>query len=143
MPDVEQLTEVLTAQLMTTLQAPLIEIAACFENNQDDEGIWDACNITEAIFPILERLGVIHRCEACDFDFAWTPGAGEAGPGNCPQWDSHSCEGGCGNTNDECTCENCSHCGYYDCECPQCENCEESIHECGCSETDRMWPANA
>ena len=137
MPDVGQLTEVLTAQLITTLQAPLIEIASCFQNNQedDDDGdwSWDAISITEAIFPILERLGVIHRCEECGYDFAWantTP----PGSGDCPNWDGHSCEGGCGNSNDECTC---------DCECPVCENCEYVTSECTCTEAERIWPANA
>jgi hypothetical protein len=144
MTDINQLTEVLSAQLTTVVQAPLIEIAACFQEGQDDDGdySWNPDNIVEAIYPILARLGVIKRCEECNYDFAW---ANTTPPetGDCPNWDSHSCSGGCGNTNDECSCDCCDVCGYYDCECPQCENCEERTRDCTCTEAEKMWPADA
>jgi hypothetical protein len=141
MPDIHtQLAEQLSAQLVTTMQGPLIEIAQCFENNQDSDGSWESCDITEAIWEILARLGVGKRCETCHFDFAWG-GTDEPADWQCPNWGNHDCE--CGNIKDECTCEECSECGNIDCTCPICENCEYITSECTCVEAERIWPANA
>jgi hypothetical protein len=142
MPDqTQQLADLLTAQLMTTIQSPLLEIASCFQNAQDDDGSWDNCTITENVYEVLARLGVIKRCAECDFDFAWGAKA-EPELWHCPNLDNHKCSG-CEQLNCECTCDQCGNCGYNDCECPACENCEYSIYDCSCSEADKIWPANA
>lgn len=144
MPDINELTEALSGQMATLVQAPLLRIAAVYENNQRDDGdwSWEAASIVEAVHDILEELGVIGRCPVCSYDFA-RAAPGSAGAEECPMWDRHTCSGGCGNTNDECTCDCCSECGYYDCECPRCGRCEERLDDCSCEDELKQWPADA
>src|SRR4051794_40428096 len=98
MPDIKQLTEALTGQVLTLFQAQLLRIASVYENNQDDDGdwSWDSNNIVEGVHTILEELGVIARCPVCQYDWAnSSPGAVSAD--SCPEWNRHLCSGGCGN----------------------------------------------
>jgi hypothetical protein len=144
MPDINQLTEALSGQMATLVQSQLLRIAAVYENCQEDDGdwSWDSNSIVEEVHTILEELGVIARCPVCQYDFACaSPGAISAD--SCPQWDRHACSGGCGESNDECTCSCCDACGCYDCECPRCGMCEERTSDCQCEDEVKLWPVDA
>jgi len=117
---------------MMTREELIDKITDLFVDGSDDDGSWDSDTITEVVMALLVREGS-DRLAQCGHCSTWYP---ISMYGDCPYYDSHPCGGGCGNTNEECTCEDCPDCHIYyeDCECPRCQSCGEKRGECACEE---------
>jgi hypothetical protein len=111
------------------------KIVDLFIDNSDSDGSWDSCAITEAVMDLL-RVEGIDRLAQCDHCSTWFP---IHVYDDCPYWDSHPCGGGCGETNENCTCDCCNECGYYDCECPKCTKCGLIQGECQHPEEEAVF----
>jgi hypothetical protein len=122
---------------MMTRDELIDKITELYIDNSDSDGSWEACDITEAVMALLvaegrDRLG---QCQVSDCQ-TWFP---INVYDDCPYWDSHLCTGGCGETNENCTCGCCTNCGYYECECSRCTKCSEVRGECQCPEEEAVF----
>lgn len=120
---------------MMTREELIDNVLQAYIDHSDAEGQWDACSITEAVMELIVRDGGdrITKCPQCSTNYPWSM------YDDCPYWDNHQCSGGCGETNENCTCENCDECGYYECECPHCIRCDCKRSECECPEEDAVF----
>jgi len=116
----------------------IIKIADLFIDNSDSDGSWEPYDITEAVMSLIASEGnqgqqLLGQCGHCS---TWYP---YRSWDSCPYWDSHPCDGGCGETNENCTCDCCEYCGCYECECPRCRKCGEVRADCGCPEEEAVF----
>lgn len=121
--------------MVMTREEIVDKIGAIFIDQSDDDGSWNSCEITEAVMSLLTSEAAVDRFAQCDDCKTWYP---HSIYGDCPYYDNHICQG-CSNRNDECSCEDCSECGYYDCECPRCTKCGEVRAECECPEEESVF----
>jgi hypothetical protein len=120
---------------MLTREELIDKIADLYIRYSDDDGSWDACDITEAVMSLLTHEGA-DRLGQCPVCATWYPVELYDG---CPYYDGHECGGGCGHTNEECTCEDCPTCGCYECECPSCRRCGLVEDDCDCPEEEAVF----
>jgi hypothetical protein len=120
---------------MITREELIDKIADLYIDHSDSDGAWEPCDITEAVMSLLTTEGRdrLSQCPDCS---TWFP---IQTYDDCPYWDDHQCSGGCGETNNNCTCENCDDCGYYECECPVCTKCSEKPGVCKCPEEEAVF----
>lgn len=110
---------------MMTREQLIDKIADLYIDNSDDSGSWDSIEIAAAVMNLLVMEGDRLRCcEHCGTHFPISE------YDDCPYWDDHPCDGDCGERNDECTCDQCSKCGYVGCECLKCTRCGEREGVC-------------
>lgn len=102
-------------------------VAELYIQGSDSNGSWDS-RILEMVMGLIAREGSdrIARCTVCSTHYPTHL------YDDCPYYDDHQCAGGCGETNNDCTCDCCGECGYYDCECPHCTKCANKRSECEC-----------
>lgn len=123
---------------MMTRDELIIKIADLFIENSDSDGSWEPSDITEAVMSLIVSEGntgqtLLGQCGHCS---TWYPYRTWE---DCPYYDDHPCSGGCGETNNDCTCDNCSDCGYYECECKRCTKCGERPGDCPCPEEEAVF----
>jgi len=116
----------------------IVKIADLYIENSDGDGSWEPCDIIEAVMSLLVEEGrgsLLTQCGDCS---TWYP---LSTWDSCPYWDSHPCSGRCGNTNEECSCDDCPDCHIYyeDCECPHCTRCGEKRGDCSCPEEEAVF----
>ena len=113
---------------MMTREQLIDKIVDLFIDNSDDEGSWEGADICEAVMSFLVHEGS-NRILQCGYCSTWYP---HNIYDCCPYYDSHPCGGDCGETNENCTCDNCDDCGCYECECQRCTKCSYKQGECNC-----------
>jgi hypothetical protein len=120
---------------MMTREELIDNVVELYIQGSDSDGQWDSAILESVMaFIVAEDAGArLAKCDHCGTTYA--PSKWDY----CPYWDNHPCAGGCGNTNDDCTCDNCSQCGCYDCECPRCTRCGEIPGECPCPEEEVVF----
>jgi len=119
---------------MMTREEIIDKIADLYIDNSDSDGSWESIEIAAAVMNLLVMEGDrLACCEHCGTNFPMSM------YDDCPYYDGHPCSGGCGETNECCTCDCCNYCGYYDCECKRCTKCGEVQADCPCPEEEAVF----
>ena len=121
---------------MMTREELIDKIAELYIDNSDGDGSWDCIEIAFAVMNLLVMEGDrLSECGECGTKYPMYS------LDNCPYYDSHDCSGGCGNRNDECSCDDCEYCGCYvdDCECLRCTKCGEVRAQCAHPEEEAVF----
>lgn len=119
---------------MMTREELIDNVVQKYIDGSDSDGSWDSC-ILEMVMNLVAEEGSdrIAHCAVCSTRYP------THNYYDCPYYDGHPCEGGCGETNENCTCENCDDCGYYECECPHCTKCACKQSGCECPEEEAVF----